>query len=388
VRARTGGCAETLAIQPDLPTWPMKFTTSRENLLTPLQQVIGVIERRQTLPILSHVLIKLRDNRLELTGTDLEMQLVTESTTESGEDGEITVPARKLLDICRLLPERSRVSADCRQDKFAIQCGRSRFSLSTLPASNFPEFDTSTPVVELSISGRLLRKAMEKTLFAMALQDVRYYLNGLMLGVEGVMLRTVASDGHRLALYEEALENGSPQRCQVIVPRKGALEVYRLIGDDDQRITLQIASNNVRFFFGNLTFSTKLIEGRFPDFQRVMPRDISKMITLDKEAFKAALTRVSILSNEKYRGLSLEVDGSIMRLTAQNPECEEAEEEIEVRLDGVGVAASFNAAYLLDAISNVDSEQVKLSFNDAANSCLIEDTEDQKFRFIVMPMRL
>ncbi len=366
----------------------MKFTTSRENLLTPLQQVVGVIEKRQTLPILSNVLIRLTDNRLEFTGTDLEVQLVTHSVADAGQDGNITVPARKLLDICRLLPDASSVNVECKQDKLAVHAGRSRFSLSTLPAANYPAFDVSNPEVEINLSSRILKKAMEKTLYAMAVQDVRYYLNGLLLDLEGSMLRAVSSDGHRLAAYEELLESIHTEARQVIIPRKGVSELYRLLGDQDEIITLQLSANNIRVLMGEVIFSAKLIEGRFPDFRRVMPRDITKVITLQKEALKAALTRVSILSAEKLKGISLEVIGNTMKLQAQNPEHEEAEEEIEIHLEGEGLLVGFNASYLLDALNNVDSEEVKLSFTDAGNSCLVEDTGNDKYKFIVMPMRL
>jgi DNA polymerase-3 subunit beta len=366
----------------------MKFKTSRENLLLPLQQVVGVIEKRQTLPILSNVLIRLADNRLEFTGTDLEVQLVTHSVTDTGEDGEITVPARKLLDICRLLPEGSAVNVESRQDKISIHSGRSRFSLGTLPADNYPAFDVSAPEAELTLSSRLLKKAMEKTLFAMALQDVRYYLNGLLLDLDGRLLRTVASDGHRLALHEEMLEGAEFAPRQVIVPRKGIMELYRLLSDQDETVTVQFAANNIRVLIGELSFSAKLIEGRFPDFRRVMPKDITKIITLDKETFKAALTRVSVLTTEKIKGISLEVKDGLMLLQSQNPEHEEAEEEFEIRLEGGGLAVGFNTTYLLDALNNVDSEQVILSFTDAGNSCLIEDPLNQKYKFIVMPMKL
>jgi DNA polymerase-3 subunit beta len=366
----------------------MKLTSSRENLLAPLQQVVGVIEKRQTLPILSNVLIRLADNKLEFTGTDLEVQLVTHSVADAGEDGEITVPARKLLDICRLLPDGSSVNIDATADKLAIKSGRSRFTLSTLPADNYPAFDASAPEVELTFSSRILKKAMEKTLFAMAMQDVRYYLNGLLLDLDGGLLRTVSSDGHRLAVYEESLEGISVEPRQVIVPRKGVLELYRLLGDQDELVTLQISPNNIRVLMGSVSFSAKLIEGRFPDFRRVMPRDITKTVHLGKDLFKSALNRVAVLSTEKIKGVSLEVEGSTMKLQAQNPEHEEAEEELEVNLEGEGVAVGFNAAYLLDAINNIDGDEVKLSFTDAGNSCLIEDPQNQKYRFIVMPMRL
>ncbi len=322
----------------------------------PLQQVVGVIEKRQTLPILSNVLIQLADNRLEFTGTDLEVQLVTHSVADSGEDGEITVPARKLLDICRLLPDGSLVNVECRPDKVTVHSGRSRFSLSTLPADNYPAFDISAPEAELTLSSKLLKKAMEKTLFAMALQDVRYYLNGLLLDLDGRLLRAVASDGHRLALFEEMLEDVEFEPRQVIVPRKGIMELYRLLSDQDEPVTLLFGANNISVLMGELSFSAKLIEGRFPDFRRVMPRDITKIVTLDRETFKAALTRVSVLTAEKIKGVSLEVKEGLMILQSQNPEHEEAEEEFEVHLEGEGLAVGFNTTYLLDALNNDEKQ--------------------------------
>jgi len=367
----------------------MKFTITRENLLTPLQQVVGVVERRQTLPILSNVLLKLSDESLELTGTDLEVQLVTKAAVEGGDPGAVTVPARKFLDICRLLPDRSMVNIECRQEKFAIRCGSSRFNLSTLPAENYPEFDAGTPEVEVSVPRNCLRRALEKTVFAMAQQDVRYYLNGLLLDLGGQVLRAVSSDGHRLAFFEATLETGPVESRQIIVPRKGVLELNRLLGEGEDAVSIQIAPNNLRVDLGAVSFAAKLIEGRFPDYQRVMPRELTRVVLVDKAAFKGALTRVSVLSNEKYRGVSMEVgaDGA-MCLKAQNPEHEEAEERFPVELEGEDISVGFNASYLLDAINNVDSERVKLSFTESGNSCLIEDCEDGQFKFIVMPMRL
>ena len=368
----------------------MKFTITRETLLTPLQQVIGVVEKRQTLPILSNVLLKLADGQLELTGTDLEVQLVTRTTVESGEDGAITVPARKLLDICRLLPEKSAISVDCKEDRFAIRCGSSKFNLATLPADNYPEFDTGTTELEVAVPAATLCRALEKTTFAMAQQDVRYYLNGLLLDLDGRTLRTVASDGHRLAVFEEALDIEGEGR-QIIIPRKGVLELARLLGEGEEAVTVQIAPNTIRVNLGRVSFAAKLIEGRFPDFQRVMPRDLARIMLVEKDAFKGALTRVSVLSSEKYKSIGMEIDSEgepFMSLKAQNPEHEEAEERVPVSLEGSGLSVGFNAAYLLDAINNVDSAQVRLSFTEAANSCLIEDCGDSHFKFIVMPMRL
>lgn len=377
----------------------MKFAIARETLLTPLQQVIGVIERRQTLPILSNVLLRLNEGQLELTGTDLEVQLVARTEVDSGDGGAVTVPARKFLDICRLLPDRSMVGIEARNDRFTIRCGSSRFNLSTLPAENYPEFDAGTAELEAAVPATLLKLAFAKTTFAMALQDVRYYLNGLLLSLDGRVLRTVASDGHRLAVFEEPLElalsvvegsgaEGPPGR-QIIIPRKGVMELARLLGEQEETVTVQIAPNTVRVNLGAVSFAAKLIEGRFPDYQRVMPRDLTRHFTVDKEVFKGALTRVSVLSNEKFKSISLEVDEeATMALKMQNPEHEEAEERLSVAMEGAGVSVGFNAAYLLDAINNIDSSEVKLSFTEAANSCLLEDLEDGRFKFIVMPMRL
>jgi DNA polymerase-3 subunit beta len=368
----------------------MKFSSSRENLLTPLQQVIGVIEKRQTLPVLSNVLIKLNGERMEFTGTDLEVQLVTQSNAEFGdtEEGAITVPARKLLDICKQLPDRSTINVECRQDKFSIQCARSRFSLATLPADNYPEFESGIPEVELMVPSRVLKRAMDKTLFAMALQDVRYYLNGMLLEVGGGFLRTVASDGHRLAIAQEAMESADFEPRQVILPRKGAMELYRLLSDQEDPLTLQIGSNTVRVLLEGFQFAAKLIDGRYPDYQRVMPKDITRVATIDRDTLRAALTRVAILSNEKFRGVSLELEANRMVLKAQNPEHEEAEDEVEIQLDGEPLEVGFNASYLLDAVSNVDSDEIRLSFSDTTHSCLVEDVENNRFQFIVMPMRI
>lgn len=366
----------------------MKFTITRESLLTPLQQVVGVIEKRQTMAILANVLMRLSDNKLELTGTDLEVQLVTQANTESGDSGEFTAPARKLLDICRTLPEGGALKIEVGDDKLSLQCGRSRFSLATLPASNYPVFDTGQAEIEFTLCSSLLKKAMEKTLFAMAQQDVRYYLNGLLLDLDGDMLRTVSSDGHRLAVYEERVEGLDLPARQIIIPRKGVMELYRLLRDDDSPVTVRISANNIRLSMDDLSFAAKLIEGRFPDYRRVMPSGIARVITVDKSAFKAALTRVSILASDKFRGVALDASGDTLKLSAHNPEQDQAEEEIEIQLEGSPFEVGFNAAYLLDAANNIDADEVRMSFTEAANSCLIEDPHNERYKFIVMPMRL
>jgi DNA polymerase III subunit beta len=366
----------------------MKFKISREALLTPLQQSVGVVERRHTMAILSNILLRLSaDGELELSGTDLEVQLLARTTVEDCTEGEVTVPARKFLDICRSLPEGGWIGITAQQSRFTIQCGRTRFSLSTLPAENYPDFDRTEPDSELRLDSLFLKKALEKTAFAMAQQDVRYYLNGLMLELDGRSIRCVASDGHRLAIFEQPLPDAVASR-QVIIPRKGVLEMYRLIGDDSGEALIQFSPNNVSISFGRLAFSSKLVQGRYPDYQRVMPTDISQVLTVNKLQLKSALSRVSILSNEKFKGVSLTAKAGCLTLVAQNPEHEEAVEEIEVDYSGEDLSIAFNALYLLDAISNVDSPDVRLSFPVPATSCLVEDTVSRDFRFVVMPMRL
>lgn len=367
----------------------MKFSIARETLLTPLSQIIGVVEKRQTLPILSNVLLKLNEGELELTGTDLEVQLVARVPVDSTEPGALTVPARKLLDIFRLLPERSQVSVETKEDRLAVRCGSSRFNLTTLPAESYPAFDSGNTELEVTISSSHLRMAMEKTTFAMAQQDVRYYLNGLLLDLEGDILRTVASDGHRLAMFQTDLPTPFASNRQIIIPRKGITELLRLLGDADDAINIQISPNTVRVNLGKVLFSAKLIEGRFPDYQRVMPRELVRIYQTNRDTLKAALSRVSVLASEKQKSITLDVQADgLMTLKGQNSEHEEAEEQLTVDAQGGEVSIGFNAAYLLDAIGHIDSELVRLSFPAAANSCLIEDTADQRFKYVVMPMRI
>ena len=367
----------------------MKFSIMRETLLTPLSQVIGVVEKRQTLPILSNVLLRIGQGQLELTGTDLEVQLVARSAVDSTEEGAITVPGRKLLDILRLLPDQSSVNFDFKEDRLAIRCGSSRFHLTTLPVENYPAFDSGATELETTVPGEVLKAALDKTTFAMAQLDVRYYLNGLLLDLEGSTLRTVASDGHRLAVFQEVMPDAFPANRQIIIPRKGVLELARLLGDAAEQVAIKISPNSVSVDLGSVIFSAKLIEGRFPDYQRVMPRDLTIRYAADKDVLKGALNRVAVLSSEKQKSISLVVENEeVMVLKGQNSEQEEAEERLPIDAEGGNVSVGFNATYLQDAVGHTDSARVNLSFTAAANSCLIEDTEDQRFRYVVMPMRL
>ena len=366
----------------------MKFKAQRETILKPLQLVIGVVERRQTLPVLSNLLVVADNNRIALTGTDLEVELVANVELDLVEPGEITLPARKLLDICRTLPEHAELELSVDGERALLRSGRSRFTLATLPAAEFPTVDEINLDLEFQLPQRELKRIIDKTQFSMAQQDVRYYLNGLMLEMGGNQLRSVATDGHRLAVCDAELDIAGADGQQVIVPRKGIQELNRLLEDSDAPVTVQVGSNHIRVQLDQLRFTSKLIDGRFPDYERVLPKDSDKEILADREIFRQALVRTSILSNEKYRGIRLQLDAGRLRVQAHNPEQEEAEEEIEVEYDGPELEIGFNVNYLLDALNALSSSQARLSLRDANSSCLIQEPDASKCRYVIMPMRL
>ncbi|HEX3846455.1 MAG TPA: DNA polymerase III subunit beta, partial [Steroidobacteraceae bacterium] len=311
----------------------MKLTAEREKLLGPLQAVIGVVERRQTMPVLANVLLGVREGQLSITATDLEVELVASTEVTVQEAGDITVPGRKLLDILRALPEKLNVSLSVEAEKVIIKAGRSRFSLSTLPAAEFPVIEDINASQIVQVSRRELQRLLEKTHFSMAQQDVRYYLNGMLLEIDGSNLRAVATDGHRLALCETALAAKAKASQQVIVPRKGVLELQRVLTDEGVA-ELAIGTNHVRAQIGDVRFTSKLIDGRFPEYSRVIPAAPSAAIRADRDVLRQALQRTAILSNEKYRGIRINVKKNAVTVQAHNPEQEEAEEEIEVGYDG------------------------------------------------------
>ena len=365
----------------------MKLTAAREELLTPLQSVIGVVERRQTMPVLANVLLSARDNRLNITGTDLEVELVATSTVNVQQGGDITIPGRKLLDIFRSLPEQASVTLATEGERISIKAGRSRFTLSTLPASEFPLVEEINAQQTLTIAQGEFRRLIDKTHFSMAQQDVRYYLNGLLLETEGGSLRAVATDGHRLALCEMALEDKAKSNQQVIVPRKGVLELQRILGTEGT-IELAIGTNHVRAQIGSIRFTSKLIDGRFPEYGRVIPASPPKKIMADRDILRAALQRAAILSNEKYRGIRLAVKTGVLTLQSHNPEQEEAEEELEIAYSGDELEIGFNVNYLLDALAAIDAGQVELGLTDANSSCLVSASSTPQAKYVVMPMRL
>ncbi len=365
----------------------MKLTAEREKLLAPLQAVIGVVERRQTMPVLANVLLAVRDGRLSITATDLEVELVAATDVNVQEAGDITVPGRKFLDILRALPEKANVSIAIEGEKIVIKAGRSRFSLSTLPAAEFPVIDDIHAQQSVQIERAQLARLLEKTHFSMAQQDVRYYLNGMLLEIDGTVLRGVATDGHRLALSEATLAQKAKVSQQVIIPRKGVMELQRIVSGEGN-CELAIGTNHVRAQIGDVRFTSKLIDGKFPEYSRVIPAAPAAAIKGNRDALRQALQRTAILSNEKYRGIRITVKKNAITVQAHNPEQEEAEEEIEVSYDGIDLEVGFNVNYLLDALSAVDGVEVELGLTDSNSSCLIRSPGNASSRYVVMPMRL
>ena len=365
----------------------MKLSAPRDAILKPLQSVIGVVERRQTMPILANVLLTTQDSRLQVAATDLEVELVAETEVEVETPGEITVPGRKLHDICRALPEGVNVELSVSGERVTLKAARSRFTLSSLRAEDFPVVEDIAAQQDVRVDQHGLRKLLDKTHFSMAQQDVRYYLNGLLLEADGYTLRAVATDGHRLALAELQLDTPAQRGEQVILPRKAVLELMRLL-DGDGEVALSLGTNHLQVQLGPIRFTSKLIDGRFPEYGRVIPTDVGRVIMADCSVLRHSLQRVAILSNEKFRGVRLHVKEATVTVRANNPEQEEAEEKLEVEYDGDELEIGFNVNYLLDALAAVDEDRVQLGLSDANSSCLINSPATTDTRFVVMPMRL
>ena len=367
----------------------MHFTISREALLKPLQLVAGVVERRQTLPVLSNVLLVVEGQQLSLTGTDLEVELVGRVALEdAAEPGEITVPARKLMDICKSLPADALIDVRLDEQKALIKSGRSRFTLSTLPASDFPTVEEGPGSLNFSVEQGKLRRLIERSGFAMAQQDVRYYLNGMLLEVSNGMLRTVATDGHRLAMCSMQAGIEQADRHQVIVPRKGILELARLLTEQDAEVSIMLGQHHVRATTGEFTFTSKLVDGKFPDYERVLPRGGDKLVIGDRQQLREAFSRTAILSNEKYRGIRLQLESGLLKIQANNPEQEEAEEEVAVDYSGGSLEIGFNVSYLLDVLGVMTTERIRLILSDANSSALLQEFDNDDSAYVVMPMRL
>ena len=365
----------------------MKITATREEILGPVQNVIGVVERRQTMPVLSNVLLSARNNRLSVTGTDLEVELVSSISINVQTPGDITVPGRKLLDILRALAEGVAVTLTLEGDRLVVRAGRSRFTLSTLPAAEFPIVEEINAQQVLKLTQAEFRRLIDKVHFSMAQQDVRYYLNGMLIESEGGRVRAVATDGHRLALSEATLSERVTGKQQVILPRKGILELQRMLNSEGE-VALSVGTNHVRCEIGDIRFTSKLIDGRFPEYSRVIPANARRIIDADRGFLRQSLQRTAILSNEKYRGIRLNIKPNLLTLQAHNPEQEEAEDQIEVVYSGEEIEIGFNVTYLLDALSAIETERVHIALTDANSSCLITAADSDSTKYVVMPMRL
>lgn len=367
----------------------MKFSVPRDALVKPLSQVAGVVERRNTLPVLANVLLQLEGDHLSLTGTDLEVELVGRvRLPAAGDGGEITVPARKLLDICKTLPEGSDVLVNVSDGKATITSGRSRFTLATLPAREFPNIEGSIGTHQFSLAPADLRRLIERTSFAMAQQDVRYYLNGMLWEIRDGRLRFVATDGHRLAICTLPQPLEGVDDIQVILPRKGVLELGRLLQDGDEAVTIILGGNHLRANTSDFTFTSKLVDGKFPDYERVLPRGAEKVVTGSRLGLRQAFTRTAILSNEKYRGVRLKLSADTLEIEANNPEQEQAEEVVPVGYAGDPLEIGFNVGYLLDVLGVLSGDDIRFSLSDPNSSALLEESEAGDSLYVVMPMRL
>ena len=367
----------------------MRFSLQREVFLKPLAQVVNVVERRQTLPVLANLLVQVQGGLLSLTGTDLEVEMVSRVAVEDAQDGETTIPARKLFEIVRALPDGSRVTVGQSGDKVTVQAGRSRFTLATLSAGDFPSLDDVDATERVQVPEAALKELIERTAFAMAQQDVRYYLNGLLFDLRESSLRCVATDGHRLALCEAGLEGtGAATKRQLIVPRKGVTELQRLLEGGDRILELEMGRGHLRVKRDDVTFTSKLIDGRFPDYEAVVPIGADKEVRIDRDVLRAALQRAAILSNEKYRGVRVEVSPGQLKISAHNPEQEEAQEEVEAETKVDDLAVGFNVGYVLDALGALKEEQVVLQLRDGNSSALLREASNDRCRHVIMPLRL
>lgn len=370
----------------------MQINLTREDLLKPLSYVAGVVERRQTLPVLSFVLLKMQDGEMTLTGTDLEIEVIARIKGLKGNNPstEIALPARKLFDICRALPSDAEIviKKEKEGEKATIKSGKSRFALATVPVTDFPNIQSQQWEQALTIAQSSLKSLFEQTHFCIAQQDVRYYLNGLLLEFVDKRLRAVATDGHRMAISEIALEKPAKSERQVIVPRKAIQEMMRLLDDPDGLVEIQVSTNHFRAQTNGLVFTTKLIDGKYPDYTKVIPHSQSKLLKLPREATRETLGRVAILSSEKYRGVRFSLSNKSLQITAHNPEQEEAQEEVSVDYSGEAMEIGFNVNYMIEAISSLRSEHVVFGLNDPNSSCTLASPEARYPQYVIMPMRL
>lgn len=372
----------------------MKLTISRDTLLDQLNHVVGAVEKKHTSKILENILIQATDNKLTFVGTDLEIEVSTSLEIQTEETGQITAPAKKLFDICKALPADCFVLLETDENRLHIKGVRSRFELATLAADEFPLLDDIPINSEIKINEKSLKELMEKVSFSMANQDVRYYLNGLLLEFTNTHITAVSTDGHRLAISDHNFETlnekiAEGETLKIIVPRKGILELTRILDSScDIPLFLQISDNHIRINKDNIRFTSKLIDGKYPDFQAAIPINCKYNIELDREQFRDTLSRVAILSNEKFRGIRLRLSKGIMTLHSNNPENESAEEEIDINYSDEEFEIGFNVTYLLEAVNHLEGSTVILELSSPDSSALLHASNDTQTRYVVMPIRL
>ena len=367
----------------------MNIKINRDTLLKPLSSVSGIVERRHTLPILSNLLLEAKRDSIVLTATDLEMQISLSMDTAAGDELSTTISAKKLLDICRSLPENAEITMSTQDSRIQVKAGKSRFNLQTLPAADYPVMSRSTTsaVATVTIAQGTLKRLFKQVEFAMAQQDIRYYLNGLLFEINANRLNVVGTDGHRLSFTSTEL-NQNYEKQELILPRKTVIELIKLLNDSDEEATIEIATGQVNFSFGDIRLISKIIDGKFPDYTRVIPTGHQNSFTVDRMTILLSMQRASILSNEKYRGIRMVLGKDSLRLISTNSEQEEAEEELEVAFSGDPLDIGFNVTYMIDVLNNVSSDNIVFSFADANSSCLVTVPNDSNYKYVVMPMRI
>ncbi|MEO6422286.1 MAG: DNA polymerase III subunit beta [Candidatus Nitrotoga sp.] len=361
----------------------------KNNLLTPLQKIIGIVERKQPLPILSNVLIEKIGSTIRFVATDLEIQIATQFTdlNQASPDTSITVAAKKLQEILKVLPEESKVSLDINDNRLLVKVNKSKFTLQTLPAKDFPKvLEQLDQAIKIQIEQGKLKKLLGMVQYAIAQQDIRYYLKGVLLVIDGNYLKLIATDGHRLAYVITKLEQEYP-KSEIILPRKTVNELIKLLAETEEEITFELAENQVRMNFSDIILISKVIDGKFPDYERVIP-SYSNQITLNRIEILQALQRAAILSNEKFRGVRFVLTENNLRIISNNSEQEEAQEDMEINYQGIALDVGFNVNYLMDGLNNIETETVTFSFGDANSSILITIPDNDEFKYVVMPMRI
>lgn len=367
----------------------MNIKIDREALLKPLSSVSGIVERRHTLPILTNLLLEAKQDTLTLTATDLEMQISLSLPATPSGDVSTTVSARKMLDICRSLPDQSQITLEITDNRMQVKAGKSRFNLQTLPAADYPLMakgsgDTS---LTLTLAQNQLKKLLRQVEYAMAQQDIRYYLNGLLFEVSGNRLNVVGTDGHRLSFTSTELQQ-SYEKQELILPRKTILELIKLLDDSDDEVSIEVSANQANFAFSGIRLISKVIDGKFPDYTRVIPNGYQNTFEVNRQTLLLSMQRASILSNEKYRGIRMVLGKDSLRLISSNSEQEEAEEELEINYGGDPLDIGFNVTYMIDVLTNVGTETITFSFADANSSCLVTVPGDDNYKYVVMPMRI